>query len=136
MVTSSPTPVRRAAEAAAFALLLGGCAAAEERFSAAQTADLAEETAGRVPGAPVDCVDGRASLRIAGGALIASSTRGVWVNANDRRCPVAGIDPLIIVEPQIGSDVCRNDQFRTLARGSSIAGPTCRVMAWVPYTKP
>lgn len=128
--------MRRAAEAAALALLLGGCAAAEERFAQAQESELAEVTEGRVAGAPVHCIDTRASLQVAGGVLVANDGGRVWVNRNDRRCTGASLDPLVIVEPAIGSQLCRNDRFRTLARGSSIPGPDCRVEDWVPYTKP
>ena len=128
--------MRRAAEAAALALLLGGCAASDARFAEAQRSELAEEIAGRIAGAPVDCVPERAALRITGGALIAVEGGRLWANDNDRRCAGATIDPLVIAEPLTGSRLCRNDRFRTLPRGSSIAGPICRVGAWVPYTTP
>ena len=124
----------RAASLAA-ALLLGGCAGVADRIAEGEQRELAELTAGRVAGAPVDCIDARASLRLIGGTLVAQDGGRLWVNANDRRCNGGGIDPLIVTEPLTGSQLCRNDQFRAIPRGTTIGGLTCRVEAWTPYAR-
>ena len=126
--------MRRAVSLAA-ALLLGGCAGAVDRASDSDQRELAELTAGRTAGAPVDCIDARASLRLIGGALVAQEGGRLWVNANDRSCPGGGIDPLIITEPLTGNQLCRNDRFRAAPRGTTIPGLTCRVLAWTPYAR-
>jgi hypothetical protein len=141
MATSCPMS-GRAAKAAALAIALAGCSdlerrldALDARWSKVEDEQLAAATAGRVPGTPVDCVPARAGLQIAGGALVANEGPLLYVNANDRRCAGVAIDPLVIVEPLTGPQICVNDRFRTVPRNTSIPGPFCRIGQWTPYRR-
>ena len=126
--------MRRAGNAAALALLTGACAAGADR--APDTRELDALLAGRTAQAPVECVQSPSTTRIVDGVLVAMRGRTIWRNETDAGCPGGGIDPVLILEPLAGSDqLCRNDRFRTVSRGASIPGGTCRVGRWIPYVK-
>lgn len=95
--------------------------------------------AGRIAGAPVDCID----LSFVQGPQIVDrqyilyreTGRRIW-----RTEPVGGcsrLEPIsTLVVEVFGNRLCRNDRFRVLRPGELIAGPVCRFGPFVPYTKP
>ena len=95
--------------------------------------------AGRIAGKAVDCV-GQTQL---GGPdivdnrtiLYRQSLRRIW--RNDLPAACAGLRPntTLIVEIY-GSQLCRNDHFRTRDAGSIIPGPICRLGKFTPYDLP
>ena len=115
------------------AVTLAGSAVAADRNK-----DLDKALAGRVAGAPVDCID---NAMVEGPQVIDERTilyrsgRHVYVNTLEGACPSLDWDKVLIVELH-GSQICRNDHFRVLARGTTIPGPTCLFSKFVPYDKP
>ena len=122
------------------AAALAGCAANGE-FQQSQRAradrELADALKDRVAGEPVDCVstpgldgpqiiDRKTILYRSGGRL--------WRNELAAECP--GLSPYdtIIVELH-GSQICRNDHFRTIDPGSRIPGATCLFGKFTPYSR-
>jgi hypothetical protein len=104
-----------------------------------QNAAFAQELAGRVAGAPQDCVGTMqaANLQVIDGQTLAyDQGRTIWVNRLGASCPA--IEPLntVIVEPKMGSEYCRGDHIRGLEPGGIIPGPTCFLGEWTPYRKP
>jgi len=100
--------------------------------------DLAKALAGRTPGKPVDCVS---SSWVGGPQIIGNRTliyREVGrVLRNDLPAACPGLDDDSIIVSEIhGSQLCRNDLFYTLQRGSRIPGPHCRLGKFTPYEKP
>lgn len=116
------------------ALGLAGCAQADRGPSDA--AELAETTAGRTAGAPQRCIAVPSSdgPQIVGENLLYREGRTLWVSAAVDGCPSLRGDVIPIVEVQ-GGQLCANDRFRTVQRGSSIPGPYCRFGPFVPYIK-
>jgi len=100
--------------------------------------DLDKELAGRVAGAPTDCID---NAMMEGPQIIDERTilyrsgRRVYVNTLESACPSLDWDKVLIVELH-GNQICRHDHFRVLARGTTIPGPTCLFSKFVPYDKP
>ena len=116
-------------------LSLAGCAAAKPTLDGGERDPLAREIAGRVAGQVQRCVtaDPGASLRVVDGARLAlrrGDTR--YINRLPAACPGLRLDDQLIIEVQ-QDRFCQNDQFRSIAFGSSIAGPTCRLGAFTPY---
>jgi len=100
--------------------------------------DLDKALAGRTPGAPVDCID----QSLADGpqiiderTILYRSGRHVYRNTLEAACPSLDWDKVLVVELH-GSQICRNDHFRVLARGTTIPGPICLFGKFVPYDKP
>lgn len=96
--------------------------------------------AGRVAGAPVDCitlsqgngptiVDAHTILYTQGGG------RTVWKTAPVDACPSLAPLNTLIVEVY-GGQLCRNDRFRVLTQGTRIPSGYCRFDRFVPYTQP
>lgn len=122
------------------ALALTGCAANSEVQRSQQARadrDLADALKDRVAGAPQDCVS---NISLDGPQIIDRDTilyrdgSRVWRAELAAECP--GLQPYdtIIVEVH-GSQICRNDRFRTLDAGSRIPGPYCLFGKFTPYTK-
>lgn len=99
---------------------------------------LASELEGRVAGKAVECVD-KSRLdgpQIVDGALIyRESGRRIWRNDPIDGCPGMRSGDTMVIEIW-GSQLCRNDHFRTFAPGSSIPGAICRLGSFTPYDKP
>lgn len=96
--------------------------------------------AGRVAGAPVDCItlsstDGP-SVVDAHTILYRRGAGGtIWKTAPVGDCPsLAPLNPLIV--DVWGGQLCRNDRFRVLTPGVSIPSAYCRFDRFVPYTRP
>ena len=130
--------------AAIVALALLGCAGCtvtpEQEARARADADqrLSQAIGDRVPGKPVDCVD---STFVNGPQVIDERTviynQGgkIWRNEIVDGCPFLHGDPILIVELH-GSQICRNDRFKVLARGSNIPSGYCRLGSFTPYERP
>ena len=118
------------------ALALAGCAAGRADPGSQDAADLAAALAGRTAGPAQRCID--ASLpggpQVIGDALLYREGRRLWVSHAVGGCPSLRGDPIPIVEVS-GGQLCENDRFRTIDRGSiGIPGPYCRFGPFVPYT--
>ncbi|WP_404334614.1 hypothetical protein AB2M62_13755 [Sphingomonas sp. MMS12-HWE2-04] len=121
-------------------LALAGCstnAALQQSRSDEAAKDLAQALEGRTPGKPVDCIS---TTSISGPqiidnkTLIYSSGGRVWRQDVVGSCP--GLSPFDTIIAELhGSQICRNDRFRAVEPGASIAGPYCRFGAFTPYTK-
>jgi len=122
----------------AVSLVLAGCTAASDRMAGAGAGELASTLAGRVAGAPVDCVNVQSasgSFRAIGGALLFNEGRRLYRSDPVDGCPFLANDPIVIVETY-GGRICRNDRFRTVGRGTSIPSGYCRFGAFTPYDRP
>jgi hypothetical protein len=126
--------IRVALAAAVLGALAGGAAPAAPRQD-----PLASELAGRIPGKPVDCVE---NSRLMGPQIIDQRTilyrengGRTWRNDLPETCHSLGPSSILIVE-LYGSQLCRNDQFRTREPQSIIPGGYCRFGAFTPYDKP
>lgn len=114
--------------------LLGAAAPAAPRKDA-----LAEALAGRVAGKPVDCVE---HSRLDGPQIIDEKTliyresgRRIWRNDLIAACP--GLRPMdTLVVDVFGSQLCRNDHFRSVSPGMTIPGAICLLGKFTPYDKP
>ena len=95
--------------------------------------------AGRVAGPPRQCINlsqTGANLTIVDATTIEyrQSGRRLWRTSPVGGCP--GMRPLNrLVIDAYGTQVCRNDRFRTVEPNLSIPGPYCRFGAWTPYDK-
>jgi hypothetical protein len=120
----------------AIALTIAACATAADSQKGVSEIDKA--LAGRVPGAPVDCLDRSFAdgPRIVDGQnLIYQSGRQLWRNQLEATCPSLRPASILIVEMH-GSQMCRNDLFRVTEPGAIIPGPYCRLGRFTPYEKP
>lgn len=124
------------------ALALAGCAGDQERMAKAEqrgASELASRLEGRVAGKPERCVDVQrlqGPQPYGGRTLIYNDGSRLWRNDVIGQCPGLWGDPVIIAEVY-GSQLCRNDRFRTVQRGGgNIPSAYCRYGDFVPYTKP
>lgn len=96
------------------------------------------EIAGRVAGPPQRCVvttqsEGfRAANR---NTLLLRRGKSIWVNQVQGGCGSFGQWDVLVTEP-IGTQHCEGDLIRSFDPVSKIPGPTCRLGAFIPYTKP
>ncbi|MBS0478807.1 MAG: hypothetical protein JSR79_05855 [Proteobacteria bacterium] len=106
---------------------------------AAPAASDKDPLAGRVAGAPVDCID-RSQL---GGPdiidnrtiLYRQSLKRVWRNDLEAACQ--GLRPTATIIIQVyGGQLCRNDLFQAREPGAIIPGPICRLGKFTPYDLP
>ena len=120
------------------ALVLVAAGATATDSNSASNKDLDKALAGRVAGAPTDCIDQTFTENpqiIDERTILYRSGRRVYVNTLEHACPSLDWDKVLIVELH-GSQICRHDHFRVLARGTTIPGPTCLFSKFVPYDKP
>ncbi|WP_326525844.1 hypothetical protein [Sphingomonas sp.] len=122
---------------AGLALTLVGCATTPPDYAANDAAELADAVKGRIAGQPVRCLPSSSTdaPRIIGESLLYRDGRRLLLSEAMDGCPSLRGDPIVIVEVR-GGQVCSGDSFRTLPRGGSIPGPTCRFGPFVPYTLP
>jgi hypothetical protein len=124
------------------ALALTGCVASAEHSNGTQTKaerELADALKDRVAGTPVDCID---TFQASGGPQIIDNNtilyrqvgKTIWRNDLKGGCPGLHQGDTLVVE-QYGSQLCRNDRFRSVTPGSSIPGATCLFGKFTPYTK-
>ncbi len=118
------------------AMVAGAIAAA---LGLSLTAGKSDPLAGRVAGAPVQCID---IARSSGPEIVDAQTilyrqsgKRVWKTGPVGACPsLRPFDTLIV--DVYGGQLCRNDRFRTVSVGMSIPSPTCRFRDFTPYDKP
>jgi hypothetical protein len=120
------------------ALLLGAAApAADGTRSARAQARLDKALAGRVAGAPVDCVD---AGRIGGPDIIDSRTilyrdmGRVWLNDLPDQCRALQPGRILVVRLW-GGQLCRGDLVDIADGGSRIPMGSCRLGSFTPYEK-
>ena len=102
-------------------------------------AAFAREVAGRVAGAPANCINSHQSsnLRVIDSRTLAyDDGPTLWVTRLAAACPGISSLSTVIVEPQLGGQYCRGDHIRGLEQGAIIPGPTCFIPDWVPYRRP
>lgn len=131
-------PVRRALAALVIAGAAATAIAAGGRKEDAQ-AELGKALAGRIAGAPVQCIDARS---VDGPEVIGDNTliyrqsgHRLWVSTVPERCPFLHGNVVIITE-LFGAQLCRNTRFQTVSRNTSIPSGICRFGEFVPYDKP
>ncbi len=101
------------------------------------TAELAQELAGKVAEKPRTCIplDEARSAKIYKDALVyRASRRLTYVNAS-KGCSTFDSDPIFINEVH-GSQLCRGDLVRTVSRTGNIPGPFCVLGDFTPYRTP
>lgn len=120
------------------AVALAGCSANAASDVDKDGAALNKALAGRVAGEPKNCISVTSNdgPMIIGNTLLYRDGRRLWRTEPVGRCPGLDDDPILVVELH-GSQLCRNDRFRTLDRTSTlIPGPYCRFGEFTPYEKP
>lgn len=124
------------------ALALAACTQQERAagdLAARGDRELAAAIDGRVAGKPERCINpvnsGGPQL-IAPDRIVYRDAATVWVSRAEG-CPFIGRDEIVIAEV-FGGQLCRNDRFRTVQRGTSagIPGPFCRYGDFTPYRRP
>jgi hypothetical protein len=117
-------------------LLAAGLAAAAP--ASTHDRDPLAEFAGRVAGAPVQCLnaDRAGSLQVLDERTLVyrESARRIWRNDLPDVCPGLDDDAILVIE-LFGGRPCKGDLFYAVERGSSIRGPSCRLGSFVPYVK-
>jgi len=101
------------------------------------SAELAQETAGKIAEKPRSCIalNEAQSTKVYSDALVyRSSRRLVFVN-NSKGCRSFDPDPIFVNEVR-GSQLCRGDVVRMISRGSNIPGPFCILGDFTPYRTP
>ncbi len=120
------------------AVALAGCSAHATSDVGKDGEALNKALAGRVAGEAKDCISVTSSdgPMIIGETLLYRDGRRLWRTEPVGGCPGLDDDKILVVELH-GSQLCRNDRFRTLDRSSTlIPGPYCRFGAFTPYEKP
>ncbi|MDP8995294.1 MAG: hypothetical protein M3N07_10020 [Pseudomonadota bacterium] len=116
-------------------LALAGCMAADDALGDTAREELDRELAGRVAGAPQDCVPQvqAQSLRVVDSrTVVYRGLDAIWVNRLRAACPGLRPTSTLIVEP-FGDRYCRGDRIRGIEPGGSIPGPICVLGAFTPY---
>jgi hypothetical protein len=123
------------------ALALAGCTANSEMQASRQAEagrDLADALKGRVAGKPQDCISSSGSVNgpqiIDARTILYRDGKRVWRNELASACPSLDPDDILVIELH-GSQICKNDMFRPVDRGSQIPGPFCRFGQFTPYVK-
>lgn len=130
----------RRAVGLALVLAVAACAPVGDRNETRDAHDadlLTKMLAGRTAGEAKRCLTS-AQLEpatIVGRNLVYRDGRTTWVSAVPD-CPNLAGDPILVLDI-FGSQLCENDQFRTIARGGvAIPGPSCRFGKFIPYRVP
>ncbi len=121
------------------ALLVGACATPQQQAAteAKRDQELTKVLAGRVAGQPENCIptgfiDGP---QVIGDSLVyRQNGKRLWRTQVRDRCPFLRNDQ-IVVSILYGTQVCRNDRFRLIDRGSRIPSGDCTFGEFVPYDK-
>lgn len=121
------------ARAVPLLLLLAGCAVPQP---GRRDAEL--DLTGLASGAPQSCVpaDDVTMLRVLDPHTVGFESGGtLWVNRLPRGCPALSVSDRLSVEMH-GREYCRDDRFRTITPGMTVAGPVCNLGDFVPYRRP
>jgi hypothetical protein len=103
------------------------------------SAAASDPLAGRVAGAPVECisaVDTRAQAQILDDQTIAYSrtAKRTWVTHPEGQCNGLAPNRTLIVERR-GSQLCRGDRFRTIRAPATVPSGLCFFGRFTPYDK-
>lgn len=108
-------------------------------LSLALLAAKSDPLAGRVAGPPQQCIDPSFAdgpeVTDNGLIIYRENGRRWWVTRPVGKCPSLRPYTTLIIE-RWGSQLCRNDQFRTREANDIIPSAYCRFDQFVPYTKP
>lgn len=109
--------------------------------TAQQEAELQKMLAGRVAGEPVDCLpsvsEGHMVVIDDGTILFRESGHRIWLNTMDgSRCSGISSGNVFVTERFGMSRLCRGDIARAMEPNSRMIVGSCRMGAFVPYTKP
>jgi hypothetical protein len=126
-------------------ILLGGAlliaalspASARESLQAQGEAKLAKDLAGRVAGAPVQCIPNDSTVGIQiydGTAIVYRSLRGITYVNRPRGAELLRWDDIPVARVY-GSQYCRLDQVRLLDRDTRTPRGVIALGDFVPYTK-
>ncbi len=123
----------------ATALLIGACATPQQQAKTKERGErlLAKTLEGRVAGPAQNCIPTGFTNgpQVVGDSLIyRQSGKRVWRSQVGDRCPFLR-DDQIVVSILYGTQVCRNDRFRLIDRGSRIPSADCTFGEFVPYDK-
>ena len=125
------------------AVALGTTAMAGSRAQNDATADraraeLSAALAGRTAGKAQNCID---QSRVQGPEAIGDRTviyrqsgRRIWLSTLQSSCPALRGDRTLIVE-SYGLQICRQDRFQVLPRGSAIPLGFCYFGPFTPYDR-
>ena len=95
--------------------------------------------AGHVAGVAKRCVDldsNEALVAVDERTIVhRESARRTWVTHPVGPCPGLAAGATLIVD-RFGSQVCRDDRFRTIRIGQSIPSAVCRFDVFTPYDRP
>ncbi len=100
---------------------------------------FAAATAGRVAGPAQTCVSTNPAenLHVIDPQTVAYGYgRTVYISHLAAPCPALSQFNSIIVDAEDGAQYCRGNRIRAREPGAVIAGPTCILGDWVPYTQP
>lgn len=135
----------RSVSLAAFAItlpFLAACAQVDSTpkpLTDKQSELLTKQLAGKVAGAPVNCISDYNSTNIVriSDDILLYRVSGNLVYKNNLRgsCPGLARDSDIIVSEQFGGQKCRGDLIKLVDRTSGIQGPVCSLGEFVPYRK-
>jgi hypothetical protein len=120
-------------------LLLGACATPQQlaENEARRQEDLATVLKDRVAGPAQNCIatNLKDGPQVIGDSLVyRQAGKRIWRSQVGDRCPFLR-DDQIVVTIQYGSQVCRNDRFRLVSRGSNFVSGDCTFGDFVPYDK-
>lgn len=98
--------------------------------------EFADAVKDRTPGPAQRCVNLSRieGPRIIGQTILYRDGARLYATTAVDGCPSLSGDPVIVVETY-GSQLCANDRFRTLPRGTTIPGPYCRFGPFTPYSR-
>jgi hypothetical protein len=125
------SPLKPLAAIACAALLIGAARDSDEKV-------LARLTQGRVPGAPVRCIDNN---DIEGPTVVNDHTliyrRFGTVYRNDLPAACRSLtDYSTIISTVYGGQLCEHDRFRAREPGEVVPSQFCFLGKFTPYTKP
>ena len=105
--------------------------------TAVASAKSTDPGAGRVAGKPANCVRLDQTNRVViadANTLTLRDGRRLWITHPIGQCTRLNPNDTLVLEVW-GSQLCRNDRFRTLQPGTTIPSAFCRFGEFVPYVK-
>ncbi len=114
-------------------LAVSGCAVSQAGIAPQQSRELAQRAAGVAQRCVL--IEPGESLRVSdsdGHLLLYGSGRTIWANSLGPGCGFDSSD-VLITQP-VGSYHCRGDLVRSVDSLTRIAGPSCRLGDFVPYS--
>lgn len=123
--------------AAALPIAAGAATSAPSIYEREERA-FAAELSRRIPGKTALCLN---QTRLNGPESVGDHTivyrqsaKRIWVSQLREKCPSLRGDRIIVVEA-FGTQICRNDRFQVVPRGSTVAFGSCFFGPFTPYDK-